>query len=70
MKDVEFPVVSYTRVSFKPYATFSERIVLHLVGTVYASSFDRVSSSVAGGKKRRFGEPHQIVQKVWNTETP
>ncbi|KIL83923.1 hypothetical protein FAVG1_12828 [Fusarium avenaceum] len=70
MKDAEFPIVSYTKVPFKPYATFSERIVLEIVGKAYASSFDRVSFSGARGKKRKFGERDEMAQRVSEPATP
>lgn len=70
MKDAKFPIVSYTKVPFKPYATFSERVILEIVGTAYASSFDQVLFSGARGKKRKLDERDQMAQRVSEPETP
>ncbi|CAJ0543861.1 Ff.00g039630.m01.CDS01 [Fusarium sp. VM40] len=45
MDDVVFPTIDYTAVRFQPYATFSERLEIHLLGAGDASSVAVASSS-------------------------
>ncbi|KAL4721764.1 hypothetical protein ACLX1H_011258 [Fusarium chlamydosporum] len=62
----KFPPVTCTKVSFKPYATFPERIVLHLIGHQYASKLGAVTAAQLGGQKRKFDdieEPSQTARK-------
>ncbi|RGP59251.1 hypothetical protein FSPOR_11468 [Fusarium sporotrichioides] len=52
----EVPSVSWTKVSFEPYSSFSERILLYLVGAQYASELGAVTAARLGGQKRKFGQ--------------
>jgi hypothetical protein len=54
--------IYYIKVSFKPYASFSGRILLHLVGSGYVSGLGIIIGADPHGQKRkldRIEEPSQ-----------
>ncbi|RFN46899.1 hypothetical protein FIE12Z_8832 [Fusarium flagelliforme] len=54
-----FPSVSWVKVPFKPYDSFSERIVLHLVGVEHAPALQAVPDVRLAGQRRKFGETEE-----------
>ncbi|KAF4452132.1 hypothetical protein F53441_4969 [Fusarium austroafricanum] len=47
MGDFDFPTIHYTKVSFEPYETFSDRILHHLVGAEFLSDFGSGAAGAA-----------------------
>ncbi|KAM0210089.1 hypothetical protein ACHAPA_011912 [Fusarium lateritium] len=59
IENAEFPTIHYTKVPYEPHSSFSERVLLQLVGSAYASGFD----TGLGKKKRKFGTNDQGGRK-------
>ncbi|KAF9776052.1 hypothetical protein IL306_005808 [Fusarium sp. DS 682] len=55
IEGIALPPITYTKVAFEPYPTFTERILIHLLGTEWASGLGllrQAAASVPSGEQR------------------